>query len=386
MKRTHMLGTLAALLLLAAGGTVDLTGAAGGMTQGDPGIQSISALTFSPEGILFVGDGKGGAVFALDLGDTDPVEPAERFSVADIEGKIAARLGTTADQVMIHDMAVNPVSRNVYLAVSRGRGKWDSAWKLPNHVSDAGILLKVSPADGSISVVETRSVKHARASIPNPINAGKMHPWMKEISLRTDAITDLAYAGGTLYVAGLSNEEFASTLWKMPFPFEEGVTATTLEIFHGAHGEYETHAPIRAFLPYTLGGEDHLLAAYLCTPLVTFKTADLKDGTHVKGRTVGEFGSGNYPLDMIRYTKGGKDKLLIANSNLPFMIVDPKDIESFEGSITSEVEGYLAGVKWEPRSGTGITQMDNFDEKYILTLRRLPGGTMEMAALDVRRF
>jgi hypothetical protein len=346
----------------------------------------MSALAFSPEGILFVGDGKGGAVHALDLGDTTAVEPAERFSVADVEGKIAARLGTSASEIMIHDMAVNPVSHNIYLAVSRGRGKWDSSWKLPNHVDDAGILLKVSPADGSIDVVETSKVRHARAALPNPIDAAKKHPWMKEISLRTDAITDMAYAGGTLYVAGLSNEEFASTLWKVPYPFADGVTATTLEIFHGAHGEYETHAPIRAFLPYALAGEDHLLAAYLCTPLVTFKTRDLKDGSHVKGRTVAEFGSGNYPLDMITYKRGQEEKVLIANSNLPFMIVDPKEIEAFKGSITSEVDGYLAGVTWEPRSGTGVTQMDNLNDQYILALRRLPGGTMEMTAVDVRRF
>lgn len=386
MSKFKVSACLVVALLLGAGGTGRLTNAAAGMTQGDPGIKSMSALAFSPQGILFVGDGKSGAVFALDLGDTAPVEPAERFSVSDLEGKIAARLGTSASEIMIHDMAVNPVSHNIYLSVSRGRGKWDSAWKLPNHLADAGILLKVSPADGSISLVETAKVKHSRVALPNPISAEKMHPWMKEISLRSDAITDLAYADGTLYVAGLSNEEFSSTLWKIPFPFRDGVTATTLEIFHGAHGEYETHAPIRAFLPYALNGEDHLLAAYLCTPLVTFKTADLKDGKHVKGRTVAEFGSGNYPLDMIRYRKGDQEKLLIANSNLPFMIVDPKDIEAFKGSITSEVEGYLAGVKWEPRSGTGIAQMDNLNEKFILALKRQPGGTMDMVAVDVRRF
>jgi hypothetical protein len=196
----------------------------------------------------------------------------------------------------------------------------------------------------------------------------------------------MSYSNGTLYVAGLSNEEFASTMWRVPYPFQDGTTATTLEIFHGAHGAYETHAPIRAFVPYALEGQEHLLAAYLCTPLVTFPTADLKDGEHVKGRTVAEFGSGNYPLDMIVYQKNGKDRLLIANSNLPFMIVDPENVEKFEGSITEEVEGYVSGVPYEIRSGTGIQQIDNLNAEYVVALQRLPGGTLDLVSLEIRRF
>jgi hypothetical protein len=384
MNRTCLFAAIAALLLLTGGGQPALAAAA--MAQGDPGIKSMSVLAFGPEGILFIGDSRGGAVYALDLGDTAPRGKDEGLEIKDIEGKIAARLGTAASGIMIHDMAVNPISQNVYLAVSRGRGKWDNRWELPNQVADAGILLKISPDGGAISVVETKSVKYAKADVPNPVAVSKMHPWMKELSLRGDAITDLAYEDGRLYVAGLSNEEFASTMWTIPFPFAEGVTATALEIFHGAHGEFETHAPIRAFLPYTLKGEKSLLAAYLCTPLVTFRMADLKNGAHLKGRTVGEFGSGNYPLDMVVYRKGESEKLLIANSNLPFMIVDPVDIESYDGSITTEVKGYLAGVKWEPRSGTGIQQMDNFNGKYIVALQRLPNGSMDLVAMDVRRF
>ncbi|MEO1367463.1 MAG: hypothetical protein AAFX50_09820, partial [Acidobacteriota bacterium] len=186
-------------------------------------------------------------------------------------------------------------------------------------------------------------------------------------------------------VAGLSNEEFASTLWQLDWPFETAAK-TTVEIYHGAHGEWETHAPIRAFVPYRFGDEQHLLAAYLCTPLVTFETAGLADGAHVKGRTVAEFGSGNYPLDMIVYKKGEDERLLIANSNLPLMIVDPDDIASFEGEITTEVEGYVAGVPYEIRSGAGVQQLDLLDEQRIVALQRLPGGTLDLVTLSTRRF
>ena len=44
------------------------------------------------------------------------------MAVKDVSGKIAAMLGTNARQLAINDLAVNPRSGNVYLAVSRGRG------------------------------------------------------------------------------------------------------------------------------------------------------------------------------------------------------------------------------------------------------------------------
>jgi hypothetical protein len=374
--------TLGVLVLATAAGAAN---SPGDFTKGTPDIQSMSALAFGPEGVLFIGDGKAGAIFAIDLGDQSPAPDSEGISIPNIEAKIASLLGTTADAILIHDMAVNPISTNVYLSVSRGRSKWDSRWLLPNDIADANILLKVNP-QSEISEVTLENVDYAKAALPNPVDASKKHVWKKEILLRADTITDMSYSDGTLYVAGLSNEEFASTMWRIPYPFKEGVTATTLEIFHGAHGEYETHAPIRAFVPYALNGKSHLLAAYLCTPLVTFTVDDLEDGEHVKGRTVGEFGSGNYPVDMVVYKKNGEDRLLIANSNLPFMVVKAKDVESYQGEITEEVEGYLAGVSYEPRSGTGVQQLDVFNTDYVLALQRLPGGTMDMVSLPVRRF
>ena len=385
MTKLKVLGVvfLGALVIVGAGVAAK---SPGDFTKGTPAIQSMSALTFGPEGVLFIGDGKGGAIFAVDLQEESPATAVEEApAVQNIEEKIASLLGTTADEIMIHDLAVNPVSQNIFLSVSRGRSQWDTRWLLPNDIADAGILLKVSP-EGEIGEVTLKDVAYAKAALPNPIDASKTHMWKEGISLRADTITDMSFSEGTLYVAGLSNEEFASTMWRIPFPFSEKSAATTLEIFHGAHGEYETHAPIRAFVPYALSGKEHLLAAYLCTPLVTFPVADLKDGQHVKGRTVAEFGSGNYPIDMVLYKKDGEDRLLIANSNLPFMVVKTRDVESYKGEITTEPEGYLAGVSYEPRSATGVQQLDAFNAGYVVALQRLPGGTMDLVALSIKRF
>ena len=164
------------------------------------------------------------------------------------------------------------------------------------------------------------------------------------------------------------------------------MAATTIENYHGAHGKYETEAPVRAFVAYPLKGKSYLLAAYLCTPLVTFPVDALLDKKHVRGRTIGEFGSGNYPLDMVLVKNEGRDKLVIANTNLPLMVVDPKDVEVFEGEITSQPAGYTAGVRFESRSGTGIQQLDNFGDDYVLTLQRILSGRLDLSPMPVRRF
>ena len=385
MKPTSIAAVAAACVLLSFSGGAVLA-QSDGFSTGKPEIRSMSALAFGPPGILFVGDGRSGSIFAVDLGGRakPPQENAKPPEIQDLEGQIAARLGTSASEIMVHDMAVDPTSRRVYLAVSRGRDKWRSAWLLPNDIADATILLEIDAA-GRIEEVPLDSVRFARAALPNPVDPSKKHEWKKEVDLRADTITDMAFHGGTLWVAGLSNEEFASTMWRLGWPFRAGASATTIENYHGAHGKWETSAPIRTFVPYRLEDKDHVLAAYLCTPFVTFPASDLADGKHVKGRTIAEFGWGNYPLDMVVYRKEGKEKLLIANSNLPFMILDPADIERFSGEITTETKTYTAGVPYEPRSGTGVLQLDTYDEKHVLVLRRQPSGKMDLAPIPVER-
>jgi hypothetical protein len=353
-------------------------------TTGRPDIKSMSALAFGPEGVLFVGDGKSASVFAVDLGARPAQAVKDPKEITDVEGKLAALLGAAPADIMVHDLAVDPIAKRPYLAVSRGRAQWNMQWLLPNDVADATVLVRFD-AEGKPEVVDLSSVRHARVSLPNPIDAAKTVPW-KKTSLRADTITDLAYADGTLYVAGLSNEEFAASMWKVAYPFAGAVSVTTIENYHGAHGKYETEAPVRTFVPYPIKGKTHLLAAYLCTPLVTFQASDLKDKQHVRGRTVGEFGSGNYPLDMVLVKKGGKDKLVIANNNLPIMIVDPADVEAYEGAIDARVETYTAGVRFQQRSGTGIQQMDNLGEEHVAILRRLAGGRLDLSPMSVARF
>ena len=190
-------------------------------------------------------------------------------------------------------MKVNPASGNIYLAVTRGTGSGTPA------------LVKVT-RDGSAEPVELKDVKFSKVAIVNP---GQSQ------ARANGAITGMAFLDGRLFVAGLSSEQFASTLRAIPFPFgKETDKGTAIEIFHGAHGKIETHAPIKAFTAYKIDKVDHIMASYTCTPLVKIPVAELKPGTKVKGTTIAELGNSNQPLDMISYTKDGKDYLLTANS------------------------------------------------------------------------
>ena len=86
---------------------------------------------------------------------------------------------------------------------------------------------------------------HSKAAIPNaPTEKG-----------RQDVTTDLQFADGKVIVAGLSNEEFASQLRVLAFPFAAVDKGTSVEIYHGAHGKLETNAPVRTLAVFDIGGQ-----------------------------------------------------------------------------------------------------------------------------------
>ena len=91
-----------------------------GLEVGTPGIKSVGPLAFGPEGILFVGDNVGAALFAIDVGDADVANQQGEINVENLDKPLAAYLGCSREDIFIRDMAVHPSSQNVYLAVMRG--------------------------------------------------------------------------------------------------------------------------------------------------------------------------------------------------------------------------------------------------------------------------
>ena len=351
-----------------------LTAHAADLTTGTPDLKSAGPLTFGPDGLLFVGDARGGSIFAIQTGDKSMDSPGGSIKVEAINEKLAALLGTPAGEVLINDMAVNPASGKAYLSVSRGRGP-----------AATPVIARVDKA-GKLEVVSLEKVPFAKVSlsaIPEPPAPGAApKKGMGGGSARSQAITDLAFVDGRVYVAGLSNEKFASRLVSIPYPFAEADNGTSVEIYHGAHGAYETRSPIRTFAAYKVAGEPYLMAAYTCTPLVKFPLAALKPGQHYKASTIAELGNRNNPLDMVVYQKGGKDYLLLANSSRGVMKISTDGVA--DAPSISEPIRDTAGLPYEKITEMkGVTQLDLLNKDNALVLVQQPGGPMNLETVPL---
>src|SRR5581483_3514560 len=278
-----------------------------------------------------------------------------------------AMLGTTPDNVFINDMAVNPISHNIYVSVSRGRG--------PDSMP---VLMRVTKK-GAIEEVPLSKVMFSKTVLSNPPKPDAKTEWGEPE--RPMTITHMVYSGGELFVAGLSSEEFSSSLRRFKFPFKDDPESTSLEIFHASHDRYETKAPIETFMTFHANGQPVLLAAYTCSPLAIFPIADLKQKKMLRGTTIAELGGGNRPLDMISFWQNGKEYVLISNSNRTLMRIDPADIDKAQPLTTGVKEDYqTAGVKYVSVAITGILQLDNLNDKYVVVINR----DMETGALNLR--
>ena len=188
----------------------------------------------------------------------------------------------------------------------------------------------------------------------------------------------MAFADGRLWVAGLSNEEFASKLRAIPYPFASIDAGTSVEIYHGNHRAVETRSPVNAFVPYALNGEQYLLAGYTCTPLVKFPISNLKPGQKVRGVTIAEFGAGNRVLDMIVYRKGGQEFLLTTNNSRGVMKI-PTNTFAAAAPITAPVETETGGVPFEKvTTMTGIQQLDKLDDNNSIVVARNAAGGVDL--------
>jgi hypothetical protein len=354
---------LAAALLIAV--VAPAQAADNGLTKGTPELKSATALAFGPHGLLFVGDPQGATIFAIDTGDAKPAGNKD-LNVEKIDGKVAAVLGVTEKEVRITDLKVNPASGNVYMSVTRGTGAGQPA------------IVKIA-RDGAVEPMKLTDVMFSKVAIPNPYN-----PKAKDRNTRDDSITSMSFLDGKLFVAGMSSEDFASTLRAIPYPFKDADKGSSIEIFHGAHGQIETRAPIKAFVPYKIGKEENILASYTCTPLVKIPVSELKPGAQVKGTTIAELGNMNQPISMISYAKDGKDYLLSSNTRHGVIKIPTTDFAS-ASAITDPVRGGgTAGIKYDKITELkNVRQLDKLDDTRLVYLTGEPGKGFDLKTVPL---
>lgn len=316
-----------------------------GMTAGKVDLKSAGPLAFGPDGVLLIGDSLGAKVIAIDTGDTKAGASAS-VSVQGIDGKIAAALGTAADQIAIRDIATNPISKNVYISVNRGSG------------ADATAVIVKLDTTGKLSEVGLDNVNHSAAELPNP---------PAQNNQKTNTITQVRYVDGNVLVAGLSNEEFSSNMKVIPFPFASADRGALIEMYHGSHARYETNSPIRTFVPYTIDNKQFILAAYTCTPLVKIPVSELKSGAKIQGTTIAEMGAGNQPLDMVAYNKNGRAYILMANSRRGVTKLDMANVGEYK-AITTPIPD-VAGVPFTTIDELkDVRHLEAYDDRQALIL------------------
>ncbi len=185
-----------------------------GLEVGTPGIKSVGPLAFGPEGILFIADNLGAAIFAIDVGDADVANEQSEINVENLDTALAAYLGCSRDDVFVRAMAVHPSSQNVYLSVARGSGE-----------AAVPVLIEVGQ-DGALSEVSLENVPFSQTLIENApaedddrtevrlvqgdregetMERGGARFNLARDRLRTITVTDMAFVDGVLIVAGASN-------------------------------------------------------------------------------------------------------------------------------------------------------------------------------------
>jgi len=357
--------SLPALVLCLA----SVAAAADGLDQtGNPGLKSAGPLAFGPKGVLFVGDPMGAQIVAIGLPAGESTAIGADFKLENLADKLGGVLGIPGTDVAIKDVAVDPASKVAYVSCARGQAP------------DAEPAIVTVDGKGNLKVLATDKVQYAKVALasapPANATAGKGG---KGGSARQLAITDLAFVDGKLFIAGMSNEEFNSSLRSIEFPFKAADTTTSVEILHTAHNAaIETRSPVRTFVPFNVGGQPQILAAYQCTPLVTFPVSGLKSGTKIRGTTVAELGNRNTPLDMITYEKEGKQYLLLANQARGVMKISTDGID--KSNLTAPVTGGgVAGLKYDTIAALeGTTQLDKLGTNNALVLAK---GTLSAVAL-----
>ena len=341
-------------------------------------LTSAGALAFDDANTLFVGDGKAGVVHAFELGEAELTDQSAyelgraktfegRTIFDNINAEIGAVLGVPADEVRINDMVVHKPTKQIFLSVHRGLGPDAEA-----------LIVKVN--QGKIELVDLSSSTHTTQDIGAIAEAETIE---FERPLYSLTITDIDYYNGEIFVAGVSNEEFDSTLRRISYPFDGDVAASKIEIWHAVHAQWETRAPIITQTIAELDGVATLIALYGCTPVVRIPLSDLEDGKQVRGTMIAELGYGNSPVDTVVYANAwtGTQNVLVTNTHRSAASYTLDTLANAKAMPTGEGVQPLFGIggaEYTPIPISGVVHLDTVDDTWAVAVRENPEDPREL--------
>jgi hypothetical protein len=294
------------------------------------------ALTFSDDGVMFVGDNHNGAIYAFEIpGEEHPGQTVPR-SIRNIDAKIAELLGVRLGAVEINDLTVHPVSNEIFI----------SATRIESFASQPAIV-KIS-IDHDIALLDLSALSYQKQLLTEfpegdtklQVRGSGSEPVLPRdrakgaISIRSLAIMDLEYYDGELFVAGVAYNSFQSSLRRISYPFDGTQCVTAVEMYHITHDRYESRAPIRAMSVQEVDGKPQLVAAYTCSPIVLVPLDELTDGARISASTIMDMGNGQ-PLDMIPFRLGDQSMLFVTNNSRSPQVI-PVDGLSNAKAVTHE--------------------------------------------------
>src|SRR5215475_6045274 len=165
-------------------------------------IKSISRLAVGPGNVLFVADWKAGRVHAITLPEAPQRPTGTAFNILDLETLLSKQVGGA--KVTIEDMVARPGTAEVYVAISYGAAKTPALFAVTNDQKARRVDLKAA---------KSTSIALRDAPTSN-------YKFWNETPERSFTVTNMKWRDGELFVAGLSNQDFASTLRRVKYPFD----------------------------------------------------------------------------------------------------------------------------------------------------------------------
>lgn len=344
-------------------------------THGKVVLKSCDVIGFGPDGVLLVGDGAAASIYAIQTGEGKATKQLSG-TITGINAKLAAAIGAKPDGIEILDMAAHPTSGTVYFAAR----KQDD--KIP-------LILTVNSA-GEVGLFNTDSVEYARVQLPSKPES------------KITKVSDVAWVDDKLIASAGAAETFASKIFivKTPLTHDAVGDLHSAETFHVAHNKWETKAPMSTIMPFQEDGKTYVAGAFACTPVVKYPVEALKADANVKGTSVIELGSGNRPLDMFTYSKGGKEFVLANTFRFHHAKApvgpSPYWTVKFERGLLDEEQNVNEKAVWRTKKGTpnsdkisvveayhGVTQMDRLGETSVVALRENADKTLDLAVLEL---
>lgn len=337
------------------------------LPEGTVTLQSAGPLAFGDDGLLLIGDPKAAAVIAIQTGDKSGAASAAQYQVTDLAAALAKGLGKPDAKIEIVDLAANPLSGNLYFSVKTPQPQ----------------IVRLN-ADGTVAPVSLEKVPFSRTVLANAPEDKVTGEGPRARNNRDNSITDLAWVGGQVIVAGMTNAAAPSTVRALGFPFTESNAGANLEIYHAAHGRSEDNAVVRTLVPFIINGEPTVLAGFVCTPLVKFPVAELTGGEKIKGTTIAELGNRNAPLDLITYQKDGANYLLLANSVRGVMKISTADIDRKDGLTKPVTGGGTAGQAFESIDAlSGTVQLDRLNATHAVVVQKGTTGELTLKSVPL---